>query len=190
MPKELSQQQKKLILAAIIAFIVLYIDFAYILRMQIANFKGVSQKLKQIRTDLSRYSENSPYYKSLQVQSQRLRSKYRDIEEYVFSETGLPLLLDDISKKAFSFGVKIMQIKPQAVLPQKEKKTAKDINLGLQQANVLLELTGGYHQIGRFLGALEANPLIETSEVKINSQPGASAIQKAAITLKVYVQKK
>ncbi len=190
MIKGSGQEKKKIMLGAVTALIILYADFSYILKIQLHSLRDISGKLHQAKSDLSQYSEDSPYYKSLEADSARLRDKYRDIEKYAFSDAGLSLLLDDISKKAFSLGVKIMQIRPQGIPARKENKDSKGVSSDFRQVGIVLELAGGYHTIGRFLSAIEANPLIEVSEVKINSQPQIAAAQKSLVTLKAYVQKK
>lgn len=190
MAKGLTEQQKKIVLLAIAAASVVYFDFRYVLKLQLHTLKSISGKLHQANVSLGQYNKNSTYYKNLQAEFDRLKNKHSSIEKYVFSQGDLPLLLDDISKNALTFGVKIMQIKPQDSSPGKEEKKGKDTDADFYPLVIALELTAGYHQLGKFLSALEASPLLEVSEVSINSESQEPAKQKAALTLTIYVQKK
>lgn len=190
MAKGITEQQKKIVLTAIVACIILYVDFAYVLRLQLNNLKSISGKLRQVKVSLNQYNKNSTYYKDLQEAFDRLKNKHRDIEKYVFSDTDLPLFLDDLSKRAYSFDVKIMQVKPQSGSSAKAKGADKALTSNFHPLLLEFDLACGYHQLGKFLSALEANPLVEVSQIKINSESRESTKQKVALTLKLYAQKK
>lgn len=191
MAKGITEQQKKLALAAIAACIILYVDFAYLLKLQLNGLRGISRRLRQAKDSLRQYDTSSSYYRDLEAQLSRLKDKFSDFEKYVYSEPDLPLLLDDIAKKANSLDVKIMQVSPQSGQPEKAKGADKAA-AGSNFHPLLLEfeLACGYHQLGKFISALESNPLIEVIRIKIASDSQEPTNQKAGLILKIYAQKK
>ena len=53
-----------------------------------------------------------------------------------------------------------------------------------------MDLSAGYHQLGKFINELEnAQVFVIVQELKIEPQPGNYLKQKAALTLKTYVKK-
>lgn len=201
MPKELSQKQKKSILIALSVVVFLYIDFVYILDPQVKNLKSISRKLKTVRNDLADYKGYGLDAKTLQSDLEAIQQKSLAMDGMVFGEADMPLLLDDISRKANSCAVKILQINPQSQASagtgkDNKKKTATPVpvveisGFKLQAAELKIELSSGYHQLGKFLGQLEENPLIAVSDLKMFRDNLDSAKQKASLILRVYVKQK
>lgn len=186
----LTNQQKKAVLWALLAVIAAWIDFTFVLRLQWNSYKRISAKLQELSASLGQYNKNSSYYRNLVLEYGRLQKKHADIEKNVYSEAAVPLFLDDISKLAYSFDVKIMQVKPKSVSADKTKGADKALSLNFHPLLFEFDLSCAYHQLGKFLSALERNPLVEVSAVKVASEGEGSLRQKAALTLKVYVQKK
>lgn len=187
----LANQQKKAVLLALLAVIAAWIDFTFVLRLQWNSYKRISAKLQELSASLGQYNKNSSYYKNLVLEYGRLQKKHADdIEKNVYSEAAVPLFLDDISKLAYSFDVKIMQVKPKSLSADKTKGADKAMSLNFYPLLFEFDLSCAYHQLGKFLSALERNPLVEVSAVKVASEGEGSLRQKAALALKVYVQKK
>ena len=186
----LTAQQKRAILMALLVVIAAYADVTFILRVQWNSYQRVSAKLRQLNLSLSQYDKNSPYYKGLVLEYGRIKDKLVDIEKYVYSDAAVPLFLDGLSRLANSFDVKIMQVRPQAASADKAKDADRALNTNFYPLFFEFDLSCTYHQLGKFLNALERNPLVEASRIKISSEGQGSPRQKAALTLKVYVQKK
>ncbi|OGX43704.1 MAG: hypothetical protein A3H41_03175 [Omnitrophica WOR_2 bacterium RIFCSPLOWO2_02_FULL_45_28] len=189
MAKTISEKQKKIILLALGAVTVLYIDFAYILKPQARNLQKLSSELRQTRASLNQYKKGSTEIRALQTNLDALRARYTDPENKIFSESELTALLDDISKKALNSGLKIMQMRPQGVSADWEKEAIDSAGLRLLPLALRLELASGYHQLGRFLFALENNPLISVAELKLRPDSAEFTKQKVELTLKIYASK-
>ena len=189
MAKTISEKQKKIILLALGAVTVLYIDFAYILKPQARNLQKLSSELRQTRASLNQYKKGSTEIRALENSLDSLKSRYTDPENKIFSESELTALLDDISKKALNSGLKIMQMRPQGVSADREKEAIDSAGLLLLPLALRLELASGYHQLGRFLFALENNPLISVAELKLRPDSAEFTKQKVELTLKIYASK-
>lgn len=187
----LTEQQKKIVLIALLAVIAAYVDFTYILKLQWNNYKRISAKLRQVNLSLKQYDKNSPYYKNLVLEYGRIKEKRQDTEKNVYSDAAVPLFLDDLSKLANSFDVKIMQVRPQGQPSSDKAKGAdKAMNPDFHPLFIEFDLSCSYHQLGKFLNSLERNPLVEAIRIKVSSEGQGSPRQKIALTLKIYVQKK
>lgn len=190
MAVNLTDRQKKAVLVGILALLVAYVDFTYVLRQQWSSYKRINGKLRQVDLSLSQYDKNSPYYRNLVLEYDKIKDKRRDAEKNVYSDAAVPLFLDDLSGIAKSYDVKIMQVNPQALPPNKAKGQDKDLSVNFYPLFFEFDLSGSYHQLGEFLNAIERNPLLEAIRMNISSDSQGSLKQKAALTLKIYVQKK
>ena len=189
MAKELSEKKKRMILAGIICFTVLYVDLNYIIKGQTKNLREVTSKLNNVRSDVYQYKRHFSKLKNMQEELSALKEKNKGINSMVFSESDIASFLDDISQKASSQGIKIMNIQPQ------EKKSLaknKDVSLksdsGFYPLPFKLELNAGYHQLGGFISDIEANPFVTMSGLSISSS-GNSVKHKVSLTLNAYVKK-
>lgn len=189
MAKTISEKQKKIILIALGAVTVLYIDFAYILKPQARNLQKLSFELRQAEASLNQYKKGASEIRALEISLDSLKAKYADPENKIFSESEVTTLLDDISKKALNSGLKIMQIRPQGVLADWEKEIIDSAGLRLLPLALRLEMSSSYHQLGRFLSALENNPMISVAELKLHPDRAEFTKQKVELTLKIYASK-
>lgn len=193
MPKELSLKQKKNILIVLSIAVFLYIDCAYILMPQIKSLKNISTKLKTAKKDLAGYRGYGADTLGLQNDLETIKKKNLIMEDMVFADADMPLLLDDISQKARLCGLKIFQINPQSQISQSKDKAEPSAEISgfkLQPVEIKIELGSEYHQLGKFLGQMEENPLIAVSDLKMVRDNSDLAKQKTALTLRIYVRQK
>ena len=193
MPKELSLKQKKNILIALGIALFLYIDYAYILSPQTKSLKSISLKFKTAKKDLAEYEGYGADTRGLQNDLEAIKKKSLIMEDMVFADADMPLLLGDISRKADFCGVKILQINPQSQISHSKDKTEPPVEISgfkLQPIEIKTELSSGYHQLGKFLSQLEENPLIAVSDLKMVRDNFDLAKQKTSLTLRVYVRQK
>jgi len=189
MAKELSEKKKQMILAGIVCFTVLYVDLNYILKSQIKNLQDVTFKLNNVRSDVYQYQRHFSKLKNMQEELSALKEKNKGINSMVFSESDIASFLDDISQKASSQGIKIMNIRPQEKKnPAKNKNISLKSDSGFYPLPFKLELNADYHQLGGFISDLEANPFVTVSGLIISST-GNSAKHKVSLTLNAYVKK-
>lgn len=198
MAREFIEKRKKAILIALAAFTILYVDFMFILKPIGNKLKAVSSELGKARSSFLQYKKNFAHLKDLQADFERMKTKNADMENRIFSDLDLPLLLDDIAQKASSSGIKIMQVKPQGdianekdimVSPLAGDTINENTGFKFHPLAIKLELISGYHQLGKFLSHIEENPLIAVLDLKINSNSAEPARQRVNLTLKAYVKK-
>lgn len=183
-----SDKQKKVILYAIFSILFLYIDVLFILKPQVKGLKIMSSKLGKLRYGLSQYRKDYSNLKYLQADYDNLKSK-NALENQIFSDSDLPLVLDSISEKANSLGIKIMQINPQIAYSEKDKN-AEIEGFKFHPLFIKLELRCGYHMLGKFLSQLEENPLIKVADLKIDYDAASGLKQQADLIVRIYVSKK
>lgn len=190
MPKGIviSDKQKKVILYSIFAALFLYIDVVFILKPQVKNLKNMSSKLSKLKNGLSQYRKDYGNLKNLQADYDEQKSK-SVIESRIFSDSDLPLLLDDISKKANALGIKIMEINPQTAYSDKEKDIEIE-GFKFRALFIKLELRSGYHMLGKFLNQIEDNPLIKVVDLRIDYDTQGALKQQVELIIRVYVNKK
>ena len=198
MDTESIEKRKKAVLVALAALTVLYVDFMFILKPLGSKLKSVSSELRRARSSLLEYKKNFAQLKNLQLDFERMKTKNAYIERKIFSDSDLALFLDDISQKARSSGIKIMQIKPQSAAAAEKDIMLSPLAGGTINENtgfnfypitIKLELIAGYYQLGEFLNRIEDNPLIAVLDLKINPNSAEPARQKVNLTLKAYVKK-
>jgi len=193
MPKELSPKLKKNILIALGIALFLYIDCAFILGPQTKSLKSISAKLKTAKKDLAEYKGYGADTQGLQNDLEAIKKKSLIMEDMVFAEADISLLLGDISRKADFCGVKILRINPQSQISGGKNKTEPVVEISgfkLQPIELKTELSSGYHQLGKFLSQLEENPLIAVSDLKMVRDNLDITKQKTSLTLRVYVRQK
>lgn len=190
MLKEISEKQKKTILIVILSIAFIYIDLALIFKLQISNLKNTSLKLRQVQSALRQYKQRSGRFKDLEDDFKTLISWNSAVENKIFYDSDLSLLLDTISQKANSQRIKIMQIRPSSIIGENEKGIDDTSDFDFHPLKIQLELSCGYHQLGEFLNRIEDNPLIAASELKIAPDAADIAKQKVNLTLNVYIKQK
>lgn len=187
MAKELSEKKKRMILAGIVCFTVLYADLNYILKGQTKNLREITFKLNKVRSDVYQYKRHFSKLKSMREELSSLNERNKGLNSMVFSESDIASFLDYISQKANSQGIKIMNIQPQ-----EKKGQAKNVSLksdsGFYPLPFKLELNAGYHQLGGFISDIEANPFITASGLSISSSVN-SVKHKVSLILNAYVKK-
>lgn len=185
-----SAKQKKIILYAVISLLFLYIDILFILKPQIKNLKNMSSNLRKLQSNLSQYRKDYGNFKNLAADYDNLKTKNADvIERQIFSDSDLPLLLDSISEKANSQGIKIMHINPQTTYSDKDKDIEIE-GFKFHPLFIKLELRCGYHMLGKFLSQIEDNPLIKVADLKIDYDSASSLKQQVELIIRCYVNKK
>lgn len=189
MAKELSEKKKLMVLAGIACFTLLYVDMNYILKGQIKDLRDNSAKLGALRADVYKYKKEFSRLKSAQAQALALEEKNKDVHLMVFLESDIASFMDDVSRKAASQGIKLMNIQPQE---KKGSSPTKDASIkgpaGFSPLLFKLDFSCGYHQLGGFISALEANPFITVSGLNVIASANSSK-HKVSLILRVYVKK-
>ncbi|MCX5710735.1 MAG: type 4a pilus biogenesis protein PilO [Candidatus Omnitrophica bacterium] len=184
--KNIEIDDKTLLTIVLCAAVFIYLDYSFILKAQTNAIKSISPKISKIKIDLDNF--NRDYAAMSKMPAQAVQEKKEVNLKKVVEESNIASLLQDISDIANKNDIKIIQLKPN-----KELLGLKDKIPGMEKLTpmtITLDMTGGYHQLGKFIDALEYGPnFIAVQEMKISSQPADFFKQKINLVLKTYVKK-
>ncbi|OGX15699.1 MAG: hypothetical protein A2166_02920 [Omnitrophica WOR_2 bacterium RBG_13_41_10] len=181
----LELDSKKVILIALVCAVIIYLDFAFLIKMQFQAVGNINTKIITLKKDMDNLNKNLV----LMQQSQNKPTTIKKIKKMI-SEGQIPLLFQKISDIANKYNVKIQELKPAK--DTKEAKTKgstpaqkSDLNATLLTLNAL----SGYHELGGFLSELEnADEFIAVENLKIIPQKEGFK-HSVKILLKTYVSK-
>lgn len=187
---ELELDNKKLLLIFIISAAVLYLDLNFILKAQLSGLNNKNAEIVRLKGELTNLERDLKSMDEAKARQNLAAKAPIPKAKKIILESHVSDLLQDISKLANSNDVRILQIKPT----RQEKATPADSKFitggNLSSLLIYMDLSGGYHQLGKFINDLEnAQAFVVVQELKIESQPGNYVRQKAALTLKTYVKK-
>jgi Tfp pilus assembly protein PilO len=173
-------KQKKIFIVMFLLLIA-YVDSAYILKAQKTGLNRQEAKISRLKTDLAnlnrglesmRLGKNSP-----EAAASKQPGQFRILNENQISQ-----LLQEISGAANKFDITIVQIRPS----RSEQKT----KTGLVPMLINLEMSGDYHNLGKFIQAMESSRIfMQVDEMDIATQLPDYMKQKVTLVLKTYVTK-
>ncbi|MFA6358216.1 MAG: type 4a pilus biogenesis protein PilO [Candidatus Omnitrophota bacterium] len=179
-------KQKK-ILIVIFCVLIAYVDLNYILKAQVAGVNSLGPKINRLEKDLVNLNRNLESMRSAKNKDGLALQKTARRSSKIIPENQISGLLQDIAKEANKFEIIISQIRPSY-----EVKTQKPGEAGGKFIPYLinLDLTCDYHNLGKFINALENFPVfIGVQELKISTQLPDYMKQKVNLVLKTYVTK-
>ena len=177
--------QKKILIVIFFALIA-YVDMNFILKAQLAGLNRLAPKVSRIEKDLTNLNRD---LQSMDVSKnkQGTDSQKAVIKSYKIPSEGQIIgILEDISKEANKFDIKISQIRPSRDL----KSTKPVVGAADKFIPYLinLDLVCDYHNLGRFINTLENFPVfMEVEEFKISTQLPDYMKQKISLVIKTYV---
>ncbi len=185
----LQLDNKKMLLILLGCITVIYIDVAFLMKLQLQGIKAASVKSVQLKKDIDALSREL-----IQLQRDDLKSEKQLKPKKLVEEEQLPSLLQDIYAIANSNRVNVIQIKPTKEAKSKDSKAkAPGAGKGEEKPGsvlIALEVSGDYHRFGYFVNSLEnAEYFIAVEEIKITQSSSDSLQQKASILLRAYVNK-
>jgi Tfp pilus assembly protein PilO len=182
---------KKIILIVIICLIIVYLDFNFFMALQLKMLKNLGPQIIKIKADLAKLDKDLVDMQELKNKQATSAKTPSTKAKKIILEEDIPSLLKGISDIANINDVKITQMKPSKEPQAKETKAPGDNIEGLARLWITLDLTGGYHHLGRFINDLENTEVFMAVEnLKITPQNPADYLkQKASLVLKTYVKK-
>jgi len=175
-------KQKK-ILIVIFCILIIYADVFYILKAQRAGLNNLDTKITRLKNDLNKLNSSLESMRVSQSKQNLAKKIAKSIN--ILSEGQISGLLQDISKEANKFNIRIIQMSP--VREVKSGAGAADKSIGYL---INLDLICDYHSLGQFINALENSPVyITVQELKILTQASDYLKQKIVLVLKTYVTK-
>ena len=181
---KLSKNKNKLILIIAVISIILCLDFFFVLRFQMRALGTIKPKIVRLRRGLNNLNNDLNM-----MQRQERGLAIGTVKEIV--PTGqMPWVIEEISRLANQREVRIFQIKPHRQLS--EEKDAKKIRTRSRQEHPLifidLEVSAGYHQLGRLLADLENHSIfLEIAELAIKHSQEDPFVHRIKVRLQSYL---
>lgn len=180
---QLDKQKKILII--IFCILIIYADVFYILKAQRSGLSNLDTKITRLKNDLNKFNSSLESMRVAQSKQNLSAKKAAAKSIKILSEGQISGLLQDISKEANKFNIRIVQMSP-----------AREVKSGANAADksiaylISLDLICDYHSLGQFINASE-NSLVymAVQDLKIFTQASDYLKQKAALVLKTYVTK-
>ncbi len=176
---------KKIILIVLASVTLFYLDFNFIFKAQTKWLSKTSAEVVRLKKDLSNLENESRKIMDLKAKEAASPHKQAQKPKKIITENQIPSLLQDISKAANNNEVAILQIKPF-------RGQADTVKLGARFSQLLiaLELSCGYHNLGKFINELEnLQTFVGVQDIKIEPREDNYLKQKVTLTLSTYVKK-
>ena len=187
--KKFKLDNQKIILICVVFIIIVYLDCAFLMKIQLSNIKTVKPKIAKLRVDINVFN------KSL-AESKKTRQQQNLSYMRMLSNDQVPMLLEEISDMAKNNKVMLMQVRQVKDTKKKEEKQlqkqakAQAKPDDLVPLYIALDLSGIYHDLGKFINSLESiDKFIAVQDMNIKSQLDDPQVQNANLLLKIYVRK-
>lgn len=175
---------KKIFLIVLIAVSILYIDYSFIIRMQLNNIKSLKSRIIKLKQDINTLNKQLADIDNLKIKLGQSKAAKKQI----ISEGELPTLLEDIANIANKNNIRITQIKPSKEIKAKGEKVLPSTELTV--IYIILDLSGSYHNFGNFINELEnADKFIAVENIKIARDTKDYLRQNVNLLLRTYVKK-
>ena len=182
---QLDKQKKTLIV--IICAIIIYLDATVILKTQIAALNSLNPKIVRSKSDLVNLNRDLESMRASKDRQSEGTQKAIIKSSKLLLEGQLTGLLRDISSEANKFDIKISQIRPDRKIQAAKSAVAGD---KFTPILIILDLTGDYHNLGKFINRLENFPVfLSVQELKVSTRLPDYLKQKVILGLKTYVTK-
>lgn len=179
---KITGDRNKLILAGIVVLAILFIDFSFVLTSQRRGVRAVNSEIARLSKSLSDLEADL-------VKMQRQEVGLPASQEKGLVSVGqLPWVIEELSRLSNEQGVKIFQVR-LARTPLTQKASGRPAETK-QYLSVLINIEGsaGYHQLGRFLAALESHSVfMEVKELSIGRREKNPFEHDINLVLRTYV---
>jgi len=183
---DIQLDKQKKILIVIFCILIVYVDLTFILKSQQSGLTNLDTKITRLKNDLKKLQAG---LESMRVakSKENLSITQKAVKPIkILSEGQISSLLQDISKEANKFNVRIIQMSP-----------VREVKSGLANAAdksiaylINLDLICDYHSLGKFISTLENSSVyMALQELKIITQATDYLKQKVVLVLKTYVTK-
>jgi Tfp pilus assembly protein PilO len=180
---KLGSDTQKLFLIVLVSAVVIYVDYAFIIKLQLGNIGGAKTKIIKLEKDIVALNKDL----ALMQQSQdQMKQKTPLKTKTIISEDEMTGLLQEIFNLANKDNVRIIQIRPL-----KDPKAKEEV-MGSQKimpVAIVMDLSCVYHSLGSFICDLEnAEQFLAVQDLKIVRSPGDYMRQNVTLNLKTYVK--
>jgi len=185
----LKVDNKKIFIIVFVGALIVYMDFAFIMKLQLQGIRTLTPKIIKLKKDFDNLSKDLSWMHDLGLEAGKDKAQIGapDKVKEIISEDKILLLLQKVSDLANKNRVKIMQINTS-----KDTKVQEEVIAGerLLPIIITLDLTCGYHALGSFINALEnAGQYIDVQDMRIIRDPHDFLLQNVNLVLKTYAKK-
>jgi Tfp pilus assembly protein PilO len=185
--QEIQLDNKKITLIVLVFLIIAYVDYSYLLKLQLSSRNNKATKIIKLKKDMAKLDKDF----ALMQQSGGRQKVILGAKKFI-PEDQIPALLKNISSLANQNNIRIMQMTPSKELkPKVEKapKKEKEAPNNFIPILITLDLTCDYHHLGKFINQLEnAEEFMAVEEIRIISDPSNYFQQAVNLVLKTYVK--
>lgn len=184
----LELDNQKIILIALVSVAVFYVDFNFIFKAQLKSLDKTGSEITMVKKGLDNFKKDYKNMQELKSRQASLPQKAAPRAKKIISESQIAQLLQDISKTANSNEVRIIQLRPAREIPGSTSQV-KAVS-GLMPFYIVLDLTSGYHNLGKFINELEnMQAFVGVRDIKIVPLADNYLKQVVTLTLYTYVKK-
>jgi len=187
-PENINLDNKKIILILIFFLIIVYMDFTFIMGMQLKSIRAAGPNIKNLEENITALTKDLNNMKNLKNKGIDVKQKpHAKVKKFIL-EGEIASLLRDISDIADKYKIKITQIKPSKAQRGRFDKTSEAAKLNPLLIN--LDLSCDYHRLGHFINDLESSEIFITLEkLKVFSRREDFNTQDVDMVLRTYVAK-
>lgn len=176
---KLELDKKKILLIALLSFIVFYLDVALIIKLQLRGIRNASPKITKLKKDIDNLNKDLTTLQDLKNKKTEIGKATLLKSKKLILEEEIPSLLEYISDIANKNNIKIIKILPSREPKSDEKKLL-----------ITLDLSCDYHHLGSFINDLENAPdFMAVQEIKIKRDTADYLRQNVNLVLRTYVKK-
>jgi len=181
-------EKKQIFLIVLVGVVILYVDFAFIMKLQLRGIRTLTPKIIKLKKDIDSLTKDLSGMQDLEQKAGQNKTQIGALKpREIISQDKILLLLQEISDLANKNHVKITQINTSKDSKVQEEVIAEERLLPII---VNLNLSCGYHALGSFMNDLEnARQFIELEEMKIIRDPHNYLLQNVNLVLKIYAKK-
>lgn len=188
--KKMELGNKKPLLVILAALVLVYLDYAFVLKLQLQNIRNAGPRIQKLKSDLSALS--AQFARMQEEKGKQLQAKEEALSKAkkFITEGQIPSLLEEVANTAKENGVELIQMKPLREGPA--AAGAKDaIAVKFNPLLISLSLSCGYHQLGSFLNGLENKEMfLALEELAVSAHQKDYFNHKVELVLKAYAEKK
>ena len=132
------------------------LDYFLLMAPQIRSLKGLGEAARTTSADVQRVSNDIQRIQQIKDGLNSSRAELQAMSLRVRSLQEVPAILEEISRTANQFNVKIDQIKP---LPESQETLISTPEEKYYALPIVIQARSGYHMFGHFLNTLESGHL-------------------------------
>jgi type IV pilus assembly protein PilO len=151
---------QKIALACVVFFVLVYFWYSRVYTMQANQIEAKQSEYQTMITNLRNVEMKSKSLDGLQAEYKSLLARYREIEQLLPEVKMVPSFLVQLHTASSLTGTRIVSITPEPIKSETFYNTA----------NFDVELTGTYHDFGKFISYIANFPfIVNVSNMEITS---------------------